>query len=117
MFFCPNCGEEVPDDAGACPHCGSDAETGWSPDEDDAGAEFPTPEDAADADDADTEDEVRPPERRGVSNPFAFFVAGLGILGLIALGGFHALGSPYGLLAAAVLVALVLLAARKARAA
>ena len=29
-FTCPNCGEDVPDKARACPHCGSDENTGWS---------------------------------------------------------------------------------------
>lgn len=29
-FICPNCGAEVPDNALACPECGSDEETGWS---------------------------------------------------------------------------------------
>lgn len=29
-FTCPACGEEVPAGAKACPHCGSDDETGWS---------------------------------------------------------------------------------------
>lgn len=29
-FICPTCGEEVPDKARACPHCGSDDRTGWS---------------------------------------------------------------------------------------
>ena len=29
-FICPNCGGEVPDKAKACPHCGSDENTGWS---------------------------------------------------------------------------------------
>jgi len=29
-FTCPACGEEVPAKARACPHCGSDDETGWS---------------------------------------------------------------------------------------
>lgn len=28
--FCPNCGELVPEEAAACPHCGSCEETGWS---------------------------------------------------------------------------------------
>jgi hypothetical protein len=27
---CPNCGALVPDNARACPECGSDEETGWS---------------------------------------------------------------------------------------
>ena len=29
-FVCPQCGEEVKVGARACPHCGSDEETGWS---------------------------------------------------------------------------------------
>jgi glutaredoxin len=29
-FVCPNCGEDVPPKARACPHCGSDEDTGWS---------------------------------------------------------------------------------------
>ena len=28
--ICPNCGGEVPRKAKACPHCGSDENTGWS---------------------------------------------------------------------------------------
>ncbi|MGC8742532.1 MAG: zinc ribbon domain-containing protein [Verrucomicrobiia bacterium] len=28
--ICPNCGAYVPEDALACPECGSDYETGWS---------------------------------------------------------------------------------------
>lgn len=31
-FTCPVCGEVVRADALACPHCGSDDETGWSDD-------------------------------------------------------------------------------------
>lgn len=31
-FSCPVCGEVVKADALACPHCGSDDETGWSQD-------------------------------------------------------------------------------------
>jgi len=29
-FPCPNCGLDVPQKAKACPHCGSDENTGWS---------------------------------------------------------------------------------------
>jgi uncharacterized membrane protein YvbJ len=29
-FTCPVCGAEVPENARACPECGSDEETGWS---------------------------------------------------------------------------------------
>jgi zinc-ribbon domain len=28
---CPNCGAEVPPGAKACPECGSDEQSGWSP--------------------------------------------------------------------------------------
>jgi len=31
-FVCPNCGGDVPIRAKACPHCGSDENTGWSED-------------------------------------------------------------------------------------
>ena len=29
-FICPQCGGSVPIKARACPHCGSDEQTGWS---------------------------------------------------------------------------------------
>ena len=29
-LFCPNCGEEIGKNDKACPHCGSDENTGWS---------------------------------------------------------------------------------------
>ncbi|MDR3012640.1 MAG: hypothetical protein LBU70_05445 [Chitinispirillales bacterium] len=29
-FVCPNCGEQAPGNARACPTCGSDEQTGWS---------------------------------------------------------------------------------------
>lgn len=28
--YCPNCGDEVPEDALTCPGCGADESTGWS---------------------------------------------------------------------------------------
>ena len=31
-FNCPTCGEEVPEDALSCPHCGACEETGWKED-------------------------------------------------------------------------------------
>ena len=31
VFLCPHCGVEVPENARACPGCGSDEKTGWSP--------------------------------------------------------------------------------------
>ena len=36
-FPCPNCGETVRHRAKACPHCGSDADTGWSAEAETAG--------------------------------------------------------------------------------
>jgi len=30
-FICPACGAEVPGNAPACPECGADEKTGWSP--------------------------------------------------------------------------------------
>jgi hypothetical protein len=30
LDICPNCGAEVPENARACPGCGSDERTGWS---------------------------------------------------------------------------------------
>ncbi|MEM8494267.1 MAG: zinc-ribbon domain-containing protein [Planctomycetota bacterium] len=40
-FECPNCGEDVPASAAACPACGSDEETGWSEDTDYDGLDLP----------------------------------------------------------------------------
>ena len=34
-MLCPHCHSEIKDDATFCPHCGSDADTGWK-----EGAEF-----------------------------------------------------------------------------
>lgn len=31
FFLCPNCGERVDFERKSCPKCGSDDETGWSP--------------------------------------------------------------------------------------
>jgi hypothetical protein len=46
MFYCPNCHESIADDnAQSCPHCGSDAETGWKPDVDYHSLELPEDED------------------------------------------------------------------------
>ncbi|MBI4583555.1 MAG: zinc ribbon domain-containing protein [Planctomycetes bacterium] len=41
MYDCPNCGEPIDEEAVFCPHCGSDAETGWKPDADYYGLELP----------------------------------------------------------------------------
>lgn len=45
MFFCPNCYEEIDNhEAQVCPHCGSDAETGWKSDADYHSIELPEDE-------------------------------------------------------------------------
>jgi len=41
MDLCPNCGEELHEDAKICPHCGSDEETGWKIDADYYSLELP----------------------------------------------------------------------------
>ncbi len=38
---CPFCGEPIDSEAQVCPHCGSDAETGWNPDSDYESVEIP----------------------------------------------------------------------------
>ena len=45
MFDCPNCGEPVKNESSFCPHCGSDAETGWKPDVDYYSIELPEDDD------------------------------------------------------------------------
>ena len=40
-FTCPICGEQVQANALACPHCGADDETGWSPDTEYDGMDLP----------------------------------------------------------------------------
>ena len=46
MFYCPNCHRAVPNvDAQSCPHCGSDAETGWKPDAEYDSIELPEDDD------------------------------------------------------------------------
>ncbi|MFH1023537.1 MAG: zinc ribbon domain-containing protein [Planctomycetota bacterium] len=45
-FVCPNCGAPVPERAKACPECGSDEKTGWSPDTLYDGLDLPDLDDA-----------------------------------------------------------------------
>ena len=45
MDICPNCGEPIEEDAQACPHCGSDDETGWNPDVEYYSLELPEDDD------------------------------------------------------------------------
>ncbi len=44
---CPFCGEPIDVDADFCPHCGSDAETGWNPDADYESLELPEDDEPA----------------------------------------------------------------------
>ncbi len=46
-FPCPNCGEMVPAGARACPHCGSDEETGWADDAEESAIDLPDEADDA----------------------------------------------------------------------
>jgi hypothetical protein len=41
---CPNCGEDVPRNALACPGCGSDYNTGWNEESHYGGLDLPTEE-------------------------------------------------------------------------
>ena len=45
MDECPHCGEPIEEDATFCRHCGSDEETGWSPDVDYYSVELPEDDD------------------------------------------------------------------------
>ena len=47
--ICPNCGASVPPNARACPHCGSDDQTGWS--EEARAADLGLPDEEFDYDD------------------------------------------------------------------
>jgi ribosomal protein L40E len=38
---CPNCGAQVPPKARACPQCGADEQTGWSPEAYEGGLDLP----------------------------------------------------------------------------
>ncbi len=44
-FICPVCGETVSAKAAACPHCGSDENTGWSDDTIYDGTDIEDPDD------------------------------------------------------------------------
>ena len=97
----------MPDRAAACPHCGSDDETGWNRDID--CGELDLPQGYGREDDSDRT------TRQGPSNAFAYFLVVVGALGIIALGGFRALASPSALMAAAAVVAGILLFLRRPR--
>ncbi len=63
-FVCPVCGTEVDADALACPECGSDDRTGWSPETEYDGLDLPDPDEKP-AEDAVWRDPARP-ARSGV---------------------------------------------------
>ena len=101
MFICPNCGEPVRDDARACPHCGSDDETGWNPDADYLSVDIP-----------DHGPETAPP-RAGVSNAFAIFLVVIGVLGLIAFTGIRGAANPFSLIGVVAIIAGVVMYLRR----
>jgi hypothetical protein len=103
MFECPHCGEPLPDNARACPYCGSDDETGWNPDREYLSVELPERDDEAAA----------PPRPGGVSNAFAYFLILVGLLGLLAFSGPRALLRPFTLLGVVIVVTVILVWMRR----
>lgn len=71
-FTCPVCGEVVRANALACPHCGSDDETGWSDD---------SAYDHVDLPDEALGDPVRPTKQQ--SPAFTFVTVGLIVVILV----------------------------------
>ena len=74
-MLCPHCHSEIKDDATFCPHCGSDADTGWK-----EGAEF-TDLETPDYDEI-VENEFG--EKKNKANPFAIAAAVIVALAFIA---------------------------------
>jgi hypothetical protein len=82
--ICPNCGAEVPQNARACPECGSDHETGWS--EEARSNELDLPEDKFDYDEfvkREFEDEKPSPVPHGIH--WFWWLVGVGLLVGIAM--------------------------------
>ena len=50
-FYCPHCDGPIDEHATACPHCGSDHETGWNPDAEYAAVDLGPYAEPSDADD------------------------------------------------------------------
>lgn len=96
--ICPNCGEAVPSRAAACPRCGSDESTGWSP-----AARYAhlMPEDG-------------PAPRRGRRATLATGVIAVVVV-VALLAGLAGPRDPYWLAAAAALLVVVLLLGRPTR--
>jgi len=89
MTICSYCGGGVPPGKPACPHCGSDAETGWKPEDPSAEVELPdVMDDDAYADFlADEGLAPRAPGRRRDGRPssWAIFLALLALASLTGL--------------------------------
>ena len=89
-MVCAHCGKVLAENARACPHCGSDFETGWNDDVDYMSVELP------DDDDGDPYDT---PEHRQNRVRAIGVVVLIGVLGsYLAFGPlfWRALGSPFG---------------------
>ena len=98
-FYCAHCGESVPEDARSCPHCGSDADTGWAPEDENDSIEIP------EDDDGDAEPGA---ERPGVSGAFMVLLMIVAALGVVAVAGLAGLpGALFTLLGALVVIAYV----------
>ena len=74
---CPACGENVPRNAPACPHCGADERTGWNEDA--------TATDGLDLPDDDLDYDAFMEREFGVTPPRKRRLAAIAILLLLAL--------------------------------
>jgi rubredoxin len=80
-FICPVCGAEVSANASACPECGADEKTGWSPNTIYDGTDIEDP-DEFDYDDWKRR-EVDGPGPRRTKKQWLWWVIGLLILGAL----------------------------------
>jgi predicted RNA-binding Zn-ribbon protein involved in translation (DUF1610 family) len=80
---CPNCGEDVPRKALACPECGADWDTGWKT-TGYAGGGTDDPEDAFDYREAFDREFGNAPKPEGLKP--LWWITGLALLALLLLG-------------------------------
>ncbi|MEE8105514.1 MAG: hypothetical protein V3T86_08285 [Planctomycetota bacterium] len=75
MPICTYCGGGVPPGKPACPHCGSDAETGWKPEEPSDGIALPEAMDDDDYGDFLADEGLGPPRPDGRHGSWSYQVA------------------------------------------